>query len=266
MKKHTFIFLLFCSINFAFGQENMPKILAIYPTTDSIPVNILRFYVQFSAPMQEMDILKHIHLQNEEGKNISGIFFENQYELWSENRTKVTLIIDPGRVKLGLLANNTMGRAFDVGKLYTLKVDSLLLDFNDQKLRNSFSKTFIAVQQDTIAPDTKKWELLLPKVNTCESLVINFNDKIDHISAQTLTKIRKGNKEIKGKISLQNGEEQWLFTPKNKWQMGEYQVIVHPKLEDIAANSVHQTFDHKTSEFKQNNSNNFIIQFGVYTK
>ncbi len=266
MKKLTSIFLLFCSINFVFGQENKPKILAIYPTTDSIPVNILRFYVQFSAPIQEMDILKHIHLQDETGKDMTRVFFENQYELWNENRTTVTLIIDPGRVKLGLLANNKMGRAFDEGKKYSLTVDSLLLDFNDQKLSKSFTKTFVAVQADTIAPDTKKWELLLPKVNTNEPLVINFKDKIDHISAQTFIKIRQGNKEIEGKISLQNGEQKWLFIPKSKWQITDYQIIVNPTLEDIAANSVHQVFDHKPVEFKQNNSNNLIIQFGVYTK
>ena len=63
--------------------------------------------------MQEMDILKHIKLTTEEGKNITGVFFDNQYELWNKDRTEVTLIVDPGRVKLGLLANNKMGRAFD---------------------------------------------------------------------------------------------------------------------------------------------------------
>jgi hypothetical protein len=261
MKKLTCCFLFLCSINFVFGQENKPKILAIYPTTDSIPVNILRFYIQFSAPMQEMNILKHIQLRNEEGKNMTGVFFENQYELWDENRTTVTLIIDPGRVKLGLLANNKMGRAFDEGKKYSLTIDSLLLDFNDQKLSNSFSKTFVAVKADTIAPDTKKWELELPKVNTYEPIVINFKDKIDHISVQTLIKIVKDNIKVEGKITLQNGEQKAIFTPKNKWKVGDYQVIINPRLEDIAANSVNQIFDHKPSDFKQNNLNNFIINF-----
>jgi hypothetical protein len=261
MKKLTCYFLFLCSINFVFGQENKPKILAIYPTTDSIPVNILRFYIQFSAPMQEMNILKHIQLRNEEGKNMTGVFFENQYELWDENRTKITLIIDPGRVKLGLLANNKMGRAFDEGKKYSLTIDSLLLDFNDQKLSKSFSKTFVAVKADTIAPDTKKWELELPKTNTYEPIVISFKDKIDHISAQTLIKIVKGNSEIEGKITLQNDDQKWLFTPKNKWKIGYYQVIVNPRLEDISANSINQIFDHKPSDFKQNNRDNLVVKF-----
>lgn len=263
MLKLIYSLLLLCSITVVFGQENKPKILVVYPTSDSIPVNILRFYIRFSAPMQEMDILKHIKLSNEEGKNISGVFFENQYELWNENRTEVTLIVDPGRVKLGLLANNTMGRAFDEGKKYNLTIDSLLLDFNNQKLSESFTKTFVAVKEDRQSPDTKLWQLTIPKVNSIEPIYINFKDKIDHISAQTLIKIFKDKKEIAGEISLYNQEQIWIFKPQKKWVKGHYQIIVNPKLEDITANSINQIFDHKLSDFKQNNNDNYILNFTI---
>ena len=88
---HGIVFIGICLILVlkANAQNIAPKVLEVYPTTDSIPVNILRFYIQFSAPMQEMNILKHIKLSNEDGKNITGVFFENQYELWNDDRTKV---------------------------------------------------------------------------------------------------------------------------------------------------------------------------------
>jgi hypothetical protein len=261
MKKLICGFFLLQSITVVFGQENNPKIIAIYPTTDSIPVNILRFYIQFSAPMQEMDILKHIKLSNDEGENITGVFFENQYELWNENRTEVTLIVDPGRVKLGLLANNKMGRAFDVGKRYTLNIDSLLLDFNDQQLKENFIKSFIAVQEDIIAPDTKLWQLTLPKVNTQDVITIDFKDKIDHISAETLIKVFKNDKEIQGLISLTNKEQKYIFKPDKNWKKGSYQILVHPSLEDITANSVNQVFDHKPSDFNPKNKENLTLNF-----
>tara|TARA_B110000091_G_scaffold178653_1_gene194531 strand:- start:1701 stop:2495 length:795 start_codon:yes stop_codon:yes gene_type:complete len=263
MKKLVFGFFLLYSIAVVFGQENNPKIIAVYPTTDSIPVNILRFYIQFSAPMQEMDILKHLKLSNEEGKNITGVFFENQYELWNVNRTKVTLIIDPGRVKLGLLANNKMGRAFDIGKRYTLTIDSLLLDFSDQQLKENFTKTFLAVQEDTIAPDTKLWQLTLPKVNTQDVIIIDFKDKIDHISAQTLIKVFQNNKEIHGLISLTNNEQKYTFKPVKNWKKGSYQILVHPSLEDIAANSVNQVFDHKPLDFNPKNKSSLTLKFTI---
>ena len=261
--KLKLLIALFCLTNSIFGQNIHPEVIAIYPKTDSIPVNILRFYIQFSKPMQEMNILQHVHLTNSSNQDLTGVFYENQYELWNENRTMVTIIVDPGRVKTGLLANNKMGRAFDEGIKYSLTVDNSLLDFNDQKLGKSFTKTFVAVKEDRLAPDTKKWDLTLPKKNTKEEIEIHFNDKIDPISATTLIKIYKGNKEIKGAILLKKKEKAWLFQPLNEWEIGEYQIVVNPRLEDIAANSLTQIFDHKASDFTQNNNKNIILKFKI---
>ncbi|UFH30714.1 hypothetical protein LNP04_12090 [Chryseobacterium sp. C-71] len=263
MLRVFFILLFTFSAALALGQNNSPKVVAIYPTTDFIPVNILRFYIQFSKPVQEMDILKHIKLTNEEGKNITGVFFENQYELWNENRTKVTLIVDPGRVKLGLFANNTMGRAFDVGKKYTLTVDKDLMDFDDQKLAQNFTKTFVAIDEDMLPPKTSEWKITVPKARSNDVLSIDFNDKIDHISAQTLIKFFFNNGEIKGKTELENQERKLVFKPTKKWKKGNYQIIVNQRLEDIATNSVNQIFDHKPSDFNQNNNENFVINFTI---
>lgn len=252
LQLYYLLFLLFSAIA-GWSQNTKPKVVMVYPTTDSIPVNILRFYIQFSVPMQEMNILNHIQLTNEEGKNITGVFFENQNELWNEDRNVVTLLIDPGRVKLGLLANNTMGRAFDEGKKYTLTIDRLLLDFKDQALNKSFTKTFVAVKEDRLAPDTKNWSIHSPQANTKEAIIINFKDKIDPISAQTFIKVFKDGNEIKGTISLLNEEQKWVFHPYKNWKKGNYSIVVHPRLEDISANSLQQIFDHNPSDFKQNN-------------
>lgn len=259
MKKLILLFLLLgLFLNVEAQTISNTHVVDIKPSTDSIPVNILRFYIQFSKPMQEMDILKHIKLSNEEGKNITGVFFENQYELWNNERTEVTLIVDPGRVKLGLLANNKMGRAFDEGKRYTFTVDSLLLDFNDQKLDQSYTKSFIAVKEDRTPPNPKEWEVKIPKNKTKDPLFINFKDKIDHISAQTLLKVLHKNIEMKGKIILAENMQSIQFFPEKKWKKGEYQIVIHPNLEDISANSVNQTFDHKPSEYHKITDNQFI--------
>jgi hypothetical protein len=154
-----------------------------------------------------------------------------------------------------------MGRAFDIGKRYSLTIDSLLLDFNDQQLKENYIKTFIAVQEDTIPPDTKFWQLTLPKVNTHDIITIDFKDKIDHISAQTLIKIFQNNKEIHGLISLTNKEQKYTFKPDKNWKKGSYQILVHPSLEDIAANSVNQVFDHKSLVFNPKNKSSLTLNF-----
>jgi hypothetical protein len=252
------IILLLISFQLFSQKNNVPEVITMYPTSDSIPVNVTRFYIEFSKPMQEMNILKHIKLTNKKGENITGVFFENQYELWDDDRKKVTLIVDPGRVKLGLLANNTMGRAFDEGQEYTLTVDSLLLDFDDQKLASSFSKTFVAVKEDRIPPKVELWKVKVPKSKTKEPIVIDFNDKIDHILAQSFILITFYGKKIEGEITLENNEQQWVFKPKKKWKKGNYEIIVNNSLEDIATNSMNQVFDHKAGDFKIQQENSTL--------
>lgn len=259
------VFSLVClsSITVTNAQGQNPKVVAIYPSTDSIPVNVTRFYIEFSKPMQEMNILKHIKLTNKKGENITGVFFENQYELWDYDRKKVTLLVDPGRVKLGLLANNTMGRAFEEGQEYTLMVDSLLLDFDDQKLASSFSKSFVAIKEDRIPPKVELWKYKVPKSNTKEPIIIDFNDKLDHVLAQSFILITCNRKKIEGEIVLENNEEQWVFKPKKEWKAGNYEIFVNKSLEDIATNSMNQLFDHKPENFENITSENLIIDFTI---
>lgn len=258
----TLLFLILsCQL---FAQKNsLPEVTHIYPTVDSLPLNLTRFYIRFSRPMQEMGILNHIKLTNKEGENITGVFYENQYELWDINRTKVTLIIDPGRVKTGLSANRLMGRAFVEGEEYTLTVDSLLLDFNDQQLARSFSKTFVAVKEDRTPPRVELWHYNVPKSKSKQKLVIDFNDKIDHISAQTLIRITYKGKTVEGEILLKNQEQQSVFEPKKQWKKGTYKIEVSPSLEDIATNSMNQVFDHKVGDLKNTNRQNSIINFTI---
>ena len=264
--KYLFCFLISAYSIVCFAQKAKPSVINIYPTSDSIPVNILRFYIEFSHPMQEMGILNHIKLTREDGKNITGVFFENKDELWNEDRTKVTLIVDPGRVKTGLLAHNVLGRAFDEGVTYYLVVDSLLLDFNNEKLNKRFIKKFIAVSEDTTVPNLSNWFVGCPRANTKNCFTINFHDKIDHISAKTLIKINDEDERIvEGQITLGKNESLWIFKPKLKWQRGTYQLIVNSRLEDIAANTLNGIFDHKIGSLKQEKEQyseqlEFIIQ------
>lgn len=48
---------------------------AIYPLTDSIPVNVLKFYIQFSEPMREGDFLNHVYLYDEKGNDLKKRVF-----------------------------------------------------------------------------------------------------------------------------------------------------------------------------------------------
>jgi hypothetical protein len=176
---------------------------------------------------------------------MSVVFFDNNYEIWNAERTKLTLILDPGRVKTDLKANEQLGRVFQQGTAYSLSIDSLFNTMSGKHLATRFIKQFIAVKEDTIAPAMSDWKIINPIANTLLPVMVYFRESIDHISALSYLIITDSNgKKIKGNISLKRNETVWEFTPALPWKKGDYRLIINDRLEDIAANNLNGSFDH----------------------
>ncbi len=45
-----------------------------------------------------------------------------------------------------------------------------------------------------------------------------------------------GGDRLAGHATLQAGETVWRFVPARPWRAGEYAIVVHPRLEDVAGN------------------------------
>ena len=114
------------------------RVKTVYPSTNRIPVNVLRFYIEFSEPIREENALSHIHLKTSDGTERTPVFFDTNEELWNADRTKLTLLVDPGRVKRGLKAHSQLGRAFAEGGTYTLTIDSLFRTMRGHHLSRRF--------------------------------------------------------------------------------------------------------------------------------
>ena len=217
----------------------------VYPSTDRIPVNVLRFYIDFSEPIREENALTHIRVMTSNGTELTSVFFDTNDELWNADRTKLTLLVDPGRVKSGLQAHNQLGRALTEGGTYTLSVDSLFRTMRGYRLSAGFAKTFLAVAADTIAPEIKTWVIRRPPAASRQALTIRFNEPIDHVSARSyLVLLNARGEKVPGSPVLNEHESVWSFTPVAKWQKGRYTLYVNTRLEDIAANNLNGAFDH----------------------
>lgn len=227
------------------------NVVAVYPSTDKIPVNLLRFYIYFSQPMREGNFLDYIHLLDENGKEITGVFFDNQYELWNEDYTRLTILIDPGRVKTGLAAHEKMGRAFEVGKKYQLHIDKNWQTINGASLDQSFIKEFKGVAAQMEGINQSNWNVELPKSGTKTALKIHFGKALDHISAQRFIVILgKNEKRLEGKVALNEDETVLSFYPSENWQSTSYQILINARLEDIVGNNLNGAFDHKIGSLK----------------
>jgi hypothetical protein len=247
----TILFFTFSITVQSYCQNRKAIIKNIYPTTDSIPENILRFYIEFSAPIREENALSHIHLTGEDEKELSIVFFDNNYELWNADRTMLTLILDPGRLKTGLKANKELGRVFQKGLKYSMTVDSLFTIMKGNHLSKGFVKHFVASEADTLAPDSNKWLIHTPPSSTISPLVIDFGETIDHVSALGYLAIidNEGNR-IEGTIILRSCESVWEFVPKKQWRKGGYTLFINSRFEDIAANNLNGLFDHSKGGLK----------------
>ena len=240
-------------------------VTSIFPTTNYIPENLLRFYIYFSCPMREGNFLNYIHLYDEEGNDLKGVFFDNQYELWNLDFTRLTILVDPGRVKKGLKANLKLGRAFQKGKKYQLQIDKNWLTINGQTLTDNYTKTFYGIEAELIPPKKEEWKLTLPKENSKDPLIINFGKAVDHVSVYQFIKIvAKSNSLVMGNIELEEDESVLYFYPSEKWKTGEYQIIINSRFEDIVGNNINGLFDHKPGTLKKEQEGvvehfNFIV-------
>ncbi|MEM6342092.1 MAG: hypothetical protein AAF729_13165, partial [Pseudomonadota bacterium] len=100
----------------------------IYPTAELLPENLLRIYVYYPRPMGADQGFDHVRVLDSAGAPVSGVFLAGREDLWSPDRRRLTLLLDPGRVKTGLVANETLGRAFVPGQSYAFEVSGDALD------------------------------------------------------------------------------------------------------------------------------------------
>ncbi|PHS68357.1 MAG: hypothetical protein COB12_00445 [Flavobacterium sp.] len=242
------------------AEKKAAFVTNIFPTTNHIPENLLRFYIYFSSPMREGDFLNYIHLYDENGTDLKGVFFDNQYELWNSNFTRLTILVDPGRVKTGLKANLELGRAFQKNKKYKLQINKNWMTLNGQILSNNYTKEFYGTTAELTFPKKENWKITLPKINSKDPLVINFGKTVDHVSVhQFIQIITTANLVVIGNVELKENESVMFFYPKEKWKKGAYQIAINSRFEDIVGNNLNGLFDHKMGTLK--NEKEGVIEY-----
>ena len=104
------------------------EVLAIYPSVEVLPVNHLRLYVHFSAPMSEDWAARAVHLRRaDDGEPLAGVFLEGP-ELWDGERRRLTLLLDPGRIKRALVPNQQSGYPLIEGVPVVVRIDAAFRD------------------------------------------------------------------------------------------------------------------------------------------
>jgi hypothetical protein len=220
------------------------QVSAVFPTRDTLPENLLKFYLQFSAPMSRGAAYEHIHLRDAEGKNLDLPFLELAEELWDPGGVRLTILFDPGRIKTGLKPREELGPVLRQGGTYTLVIDRSWPDAAGQPLESEFRKTFRVGPPDHSAPNPQAWVMQTPGAGTRDALLLSFPEPLDRaMLARVLTIYDGEGHPVPGVIAIEDEETRWRFTPDRPWAAGGYSISVSMDLEDLAGNSVGRLFE-----------------------
>jgi hypothetical protein len=215
----------------------------VYPTGDLVPENLLRMYVEFSAPMGRKSGVEYISLLDHAGKEIPGAVLPLDYEFWSPDHTRFTVFFDPGRVKKGILPNQQMGRPLETGRVVTLVISREWRDAHGLPLKEDFRRTLQVGPTDTEPLDTAEWRIQPPPAGGRGGVVVTFPEPLDHGLLMRALGVTRDGQEDEGDITLDRAETRWTFTPRHPWRAGTYQLLALDILEDLAGNQIGRAFE-----------------------
>lgn len=226
--------------------------LRIEPFRSRFPANHLKFYLQFREPMERGDVFRHLRLVEIDpaGSVVAEVPDPfRDVELWDETFTRMTLWLHPGRQKPGVNLNVEIGPILEEGKLYRLEVSPLWRTEAGEALgTGTASREFYASAADESQPDPSRWRISASKDGSLVS--VETGESLDPISALTSLSVeRSDGSPVEGlRVRTVDGAPHAtrieLRCPEGKaWPPGSYRLMVAPKIEDLAGNSVARPFN-----------------------
>ena len=225
-------------------REPTTRVAAVYPTGPEVPENHLRLYIVFSAPMGLGAGNPHVRLLDEHEEPVADAFLPLDVDLWNADRTRYTVLYDPGRVKRGIRPNAELGRPLAADRRYTLVIDAAWHDAAGQPLVAPFRREYRVGPPRERALDPAAWRIDVPAPATRDPLAVRFPMPLDYGLLQSALHVATGDgRPLAGEIRVEEGETRWTFTPRGPWQPGEYRLVAAATLEDAAGNRIGRPFE-----------------------
>lgn len=230
----------------------------VFPTGTRLPENLLKFYIHFSNPMAMRDVYTHVHLRDEHGRELIQPFLEINEELWDRQGKRLTLLLDPGRIKRGLVPNVEDGSILHNGGRYELTIDATLQDSQGQPLIRSYRKEFTAIDSDHRQPHIEEWKIELPKAGSRDPLRIRFGESLEHALVSRGLRLTFSGGIMDGQFSFEHHESEGCFIPADAWKAGEYELQVNSYVEDLAGNSLRKPFEIEITDGERRLQDGFL--------
>jgi hypothetical protein len=217
---------------------------SVYPTADVLPANLLKFYVYFSRPMRETArIFDQISILDEQ----TGLPIDDPWRrtmMFSDDATRVTLLIHPGRIKKGVNLREELGPVLLPGRRYTLILGADLLDGDGRPLGHEYRKSFSTSAEDPVRPSLDLWRIEPPAAASSDPLIAIFPKPLDHaLARRMIIVLGPDRRPVPGRVELMDHQTRWRFIPDRPWVQGSHVLAADENLEDLAGNTPSRVFD-----------------------
>jgi hypothetical protein len=210
--------------------------VAIRPATHWLPANILRFYKHFSEPAEVAFERSELQSVTAEGLLVSDAFLLLNDELWSPDGRRLTVFMEPGRIKRGMGPDPTHESALIPGRSYRLDV---------RTGGRVLSKVF-----DVLPPAMEPlletdWQVRGPPVRSRRPLKVAFDRVMDDaIVAQEVQVQGADGLRLPGVQALSDDGRRLVFHPDNRWEDAEHRLVFSRRFEDVCGNRFDEALDH----------------------
>ncbi len=210
--------------------------IRISPEAKVLPANTLRFYIHFPRPGEAHFNREQLCLLNEEEYVVHDPFLVLSQELWSHDGRRLTVLMEPGRIKRGLGADPTHDPALVAGRTYNLVITAL-----GQTAR----RTFFVSDPVLEAVDESRWRLVSPAVGSLDPVVVHFDRVMDAaLCEDEIGVLTHSGEVVQTHVALApDGTVAQVF-PSHPWRPGDHRLVVSEHLEDVCGNRLGEALDH----------------------
>jgi hypothetical protein len=165
------------------------------------------------------------------------------FELWDPLRRRLTVLLDPARIKQGLAPHREAGYPIEAGVAVVLVVERDFCDAAGLPMVAEYRRRYDVGPDIRSVVDPWAWALEIPEAGSRQSLVARFDRPLDRALLEDCLAVVGPGGIVAGEARIGAGEQSWSFVPDEPWAPGRNRLLIDPVLEDVAGNSVVRIFD-----------------------
>lgn len=218
-------------------------LIRISPGAPVLPANTLRFYIHFPRPAEADFDRDRLRLLDAAGQEVAEPFLVLSQELWSADARRLTVLMEPGRIKRGMGAGRLHEPALVAGRSYRLVLAAI-----GQTCRHDFrvGDPMLSALDETL------WHVTPPTRGCLDPVQLRFDRVMDAALCEDgIILVDASERLVETWVTLgADGSSAWLF-PCQPWAEGEHRIVFPSSLEDVCGNRLGEALDHDVGKASQ---------------